>query len=506
MKKNKKLLLIIGIAAVLLIGLMFLLIFLPKSGSDDTATIDEGIAMEATTDSNGVHQVKIETDENGNIKNNSYGTLMDYVPAKISTIHVENTKGTLDIKSETPTDDDGNSETTTYTIVGFEDYALQSGAPDEIASCAASIEFKKVASLKEEDSAEFGFDEPRSTVTVNYTDNTKAVITVGDDAPQSAGTYIKFGDGDAIYLVESTAVSAFDYGLTDLMSLTINTSASDSSNSQASSISLSGSAFSDEIVLEPYTGDNVSASYRMTKPVECYANESECSKVDGAIRGLYAESVKMVNPSESQLSELGLAEPYAEVKAVYPDTTVDVLSSKPDSDGKVNVMLGGGNVVYVMASANLPWVSTSYEKLFSEYVLYPKMTSLSEISINNGDNTYDFELTSKEVTTTDDSGNETTSTNTTVKYQDKEIAIEDFSTFYDDLTLVKLADVKAENASGSPALSVTYKYSSDDSTDTVKYYLSDGERYVAEVNGTVAGHSQKAVINNLITAVAELVK
>lgn len=506
MKKNKKTLLIVGIAAVLLIGLMLLIIFLPKGGSDDTATVDEGIAMETMTDSNGVHQVKIDTDENGNIKNNSYGTLMDYVPAKISTIHLENSKGTLDIESETPTDDDGSSEATTYTLVGYEDYALQSGAPDEIANCAASIEFKKVASLKKEDSSEFGFDKPRSTVTVNYTDDTKAIIIVGDDAPQGAGTYIKFGDGDAIYLVDSDKVSAFDYGLTDLMSLTINTAASDSDNSKASSISLSGSAFPDEIVLEPYSGDKVSASYRMTKPVECYANESESSKVDGAIRGLYAESVKMVNPSESQLSDLGLAKPYAEVKAVYPDTTVDVLSSKPDSDGKVNVMLGGGKVVYVMASANLPWVSTSYEKLFSEYVLYPKMTSLSKVSIDNGDKTYEFELTSKEVTTTDDNGSETTSTNTTVKYKDKEIAIEDFSTFYDDLTLVKLADGKIEKASGSPALSITYTYSSDDSTDTVKYYSSDGERYVAEINGTVAGHSQKAVINNLMTAVAELVK
>ena len=85
-------------------------------------------------------------------------------------------------------------------------------------------------------------------------------------------------------------------------------------------------------------------------------------------------------------------------------------------------------------------------------------------------------------------------------------AIEDFSTFYDDLTLVKLADGKIEKASGSPALSITYTYSSDDSTDTVKYYSSDGERYVAEINGTVAGHSQKAVINNLMTSVAELVK
>ena len=48
--------------------------------------------------------------------------------------------------------------------------------------------------------------------------------------------------------------------------------------------------------------------------------------------------------------------------------------------------------------------------------MYPKMTSLSKVSIDNGDKTYEFELTSKEVTTTDDNGSETTSTNTTYTF------------------------------------------------------------------------------------------
>ena len=41
---------------------------------------------------------------------------------RISTINVENTSGTLDIKSETPVDDNGKTEKTIYTLVGFEDF------------------------------------------------------------------------------------------------------------------------------------------------------------------------------------------------------------------------------------------------------------------------------------------------------------------------------------------------------------------------------------------------
>lgn len=504
MKKNTKIFIIAAVAAVLLIGLMLLLIFLPKGDSNGMATYDEGVKMSVSVDENGVHQAKIITDKNGNIENNSYGTLMEYVPADISTIHVENSKGTLEVISYTPKNEDGKTEATQYTIKGYEDFDLQSGVADEIASDASQIDFSKVITLDKNKSSEYGFDKPRDTVTVTYTDKTKAIIYVGDDAPQSAGTYIKFGDSDTVYLVATDSVSAFDYGLTDLISLTINDSASDSDNSQASSITLSGSNFSDNIVLTPNTDGKISASYKITDPIEGYASDSESSLVEGAIRGLYAESVKMVNPSSSQLLELGLSSPYAEVKAVYPDTTVDIVSSKPDGEGKVNVMEKGGNVVYVMASEKLPWVTTSYEKLVSEYVLNPKMTALSNVSINDGKKTYNFVLSSKEVTTTDNEGSETTSTTTTVQYNKKEIDLSYFSTLFQNIAYTQLADHDSESAGGTPVLSITYTYSSDKSSDTVSFYETGANRYVASLNGTSVGHVHKSTVNKVAGQVADV--
>lgn len=504
MKKNTKILIVAAAAAVLLIGLMLLLIFLPTGEGDGTATFDEGVKMNVSVDEDGVHQAEILTDENGEIENNSYGVLVEYDTMEISSIHLENTKGTLDITSYTPTNEDGETDTTVYTVKGYEDFELQPGIADLIASSAAQLDFSKVITLEKEKASEYGFDKPRATVTVTYSDKTKAVIYVGDDAPQSAGTYIKFGDGDAVYLVTTDSVSAFDYGLTDLMSLTINDSASDSDSSQASSIKLSGTAFSQEIELVPNDSDKNSASYKIVKPSEQYASESESSLVEGAIRGLYADSVKMVNPSSSQLSELGLAEPYAAVSAVYPDITVDLISSKPDSDGNVYLMKKGGNVVYVMSSEKLPWVTTSYEKLLSEYVLSPKMTALSQVSINNGSKTYVFSVSSKDVTTTDDEGNETTSTVTTVKYNNKEIDVSYFSTLFQNISYTELADQEVSGGEKTAVLTVTYTYESDNSTDTVTFYETGDSRYLASVNGNSVGHVHKSAINKVIDQVDDV--
>lgn len=506
MKKNTKILIIVCAAAVILVGLMCLLIFLPKGdgSSNGSATYDEGIKMSTSTDKDGVHQAKIETNDKGEIDNNSYGTLIDYIPAQISKIHLENKKGTVDIKSYTPKDKDGKTQATQYTIVGYEDFDLQGGIADNIANNAASIEFSKVMTLDGGKDADYGLDKPRDTVTVTYTDKTKSIIYVGDDAPQSAGTYIKFGNSGTVYLVKTDAVSAFDYGLTDLISLTINDAASDNDNSQASSIEISGTNFSSPIVLKPNSDGKNSASYVMTSPVECYANENESSLVAGGIRGLYALSVKMVNPSSSQLSSLGFSKPYAKLKAVYPDTTVSLIATKPDSDGNVCLMTEGGKVVYTVSSDKVPWVKTSYDSLVNEYVLYPKMSALSEVSVNDGKKTYTFSLSTTEKKTTDDSGSESTTTTTTVKNGKTEIELATFSGFYENLAMVELADTKSDSKSGSPVLSVTYKYSSDGTTDTVSYYKSNGNRYVAVINGRVAGHAYQSKINTAIKQAASV--
>ena len=95
MKKNTKILIIVCAAALILAGLMCLLIFLPKGdgSSSGAATYDEGVKMSVTTDKDGVHQAQIQTNDKGEIDNNSYGTLMDYIPAKISKIHLRKQKG-----------------------------------------------------------------------------------------------------------------------------------------------------------------------------------------------------------------------------------------------------------------------------------------------------------------------------------------------------------------------------------------------------------------------------
>ena len=499
MNKKKGLIIAIAAAAVLTAAVL-VLIFVPKGDSEKSHELDMGVDMERSVDGNGLHQVEIKTDKNGNIENNSYGTLMEYYPANIREIHVENTKGTFDVESSTK-----GTEATVYAIKGLEDFDLQSGNPDAIANAAAKLTFTKVATLDKNKGAEFGFDKPRSTVTVSYEDDTRAVIIVGNDAPQQAGTYIKFGTGDAVFVTDTDTIAPFDYGVTDLISLTVNGAAESTENNEASSIKLAGSGFDKEIELVPNTNANYSASYEMTAPVSRLANEGESSIVAGGIRGLLASAVKMVNPSDKQLAELGLAEPYATLTAEYPDTTVELSASKPDADGNVNLMAAGKKVVYVISTEKVAWAATSYEKLCGEYACSPKMAKLTGMSVKAGGKTYDFTLKTKETLTTDDQGSETKSTVTTVTYGGKEVELGSFTAFYNNVALIELSDPKTDSKSGKEALAVTYTFE-DGSSDEVVFADAGTDSYIVTFNGENAGHSAKGDVTRAVKSIAEVVK
>ena len=113
-------------------------------------------------------------------------------------------------------------------------------------------------------------------------------------------------------------------------------------------------------------------------------------------------------------------------------------------------MKEGGNIVYTISAEKVPWVKTSYDSLVNEYVLYPKMSALSEVSVNDGKNTYTFSLSTAQKTKTDDNGSESTTTTTTVKNGKTEIELATFSGFYENLTMVELADTKSDSKNGSP--------------------------------------------------------
>ena len=279
--------------------------------------------------------------------------------------------------------------------------------------------------------------------------------------------------------------------MTDLIDKTITESASntDADNAQVSLMEVEVGG--ESIAIEPYTGDKYRTHYWMTKPKKCFAGEMEASRIEGGIRGLYADKVVMVNPSDGQIADLGLS--HASMHAEYPDVNVNLRASAPDSDGNVYVMAEGRNVIYQLSADKVAWADTSYEKLKGDYALSPKLTALKGLKINDRD----FTLSTRVSHTTDDEGNESTSTVTTVFEDKDEIQIEPFQSFYDEVSMIALADNTEANAGGSAELTLHYTFD-DDTSDTVEFYAAGDSKYVVAVNGDITGHARKSDITRVL--------
>lgn len=496
-KSRKPLIILIAVIAAVAI-LVALLIFL-RSQPNKSDEEFQSAELTLSVNDDGVHEADVALDEDGNILQNGSGALMSYVPADIKQIDVENKDGSFSVTSSTP-----SGESTVYKVVGLEDYPLQDGIADEIASHSASLEFTRVLSA-DADLADFGLESPRATVTVKYNDDTTSVIRVGDNAAGEAGTYVSFGTGKAVYLANTEDIEPFLYSVNNLISLEITDSNEDSENAEFTTLTLSGTHFDEPITIEPNKDEALGAAYILTSPVSMPANAIEGNDIAGNIRGLYAESVVCVNPSKDQLSSYGLSEPYATAKASYPDTDITLHTSSPNDDGTVYIYNPDKNVIYTIQLAAVCWAKTNLDLLMPENPLNVKVNHVTGVDFAAGDTDFTLDVSSTAQTVTDDDGNEQESYTTTAAYNGKELNEQNYNVFFQNLTTIKNLG-KAEEKGKDKVMSVTLHYDTDRAADTLNIYTSaDGSKYVMEFNSEIIGTVSRSYINDLIEGADNLI-
>ena len=494
-KRKPLLILIIAVAAVAILAVLLIVL---RINSKKTVTEETPAAEVSLSVNDGVHEANIALDDKGNILKNGSGSLLEYVPAQIKRIDVENQDGSFSVTAETP-----SGEATVYKVVGFEKYPLQEGVADDIAKHSSVIEFTRIIEANA-NLADFGLEEPRATAKVTYTDDTSSIIRVGNEAAGEAGTYVAFGTTKDVYLVNSSDVQSFLYSVNNFISLDITDKMEDSDNAAFSKATISGSHFDDEIVLVPNKDEAIEAAYLMTSPIEMPANAIEAGDIAGNIRGLYAESVVCVNPSEDQLASYGVDKPYAQINATYPDTDITLRCSAPKDDGIVYVFNPDKNVIYTIQLAAVCWAKTNVELLMPENPMNAKLRYIDEIAFSAGDTDFTLNVKTTVEETKDDSGNEQENVNSTASYNGKELNTDDFNVFFQNIAMIKNSGA-AESDGKDKVMTVTFHYTTDRSADTLTVYSGDGSQYIMAYNGKTIGTVSKTYISSLIEGADNLI-
>ena len=488
---------IILIAAVLAVAaLTVTLIMINKSPYPESGDSYVEAQLRSTVDEAGVHTVQAPTDSDGEPVQNGSGTLLNYIPANIERIEVSNPDGSFVINAHTH-----EGEATEYSLEGYEDFDLQTGMPDNVANDSAALSFITIASTGGR-LGEFGLDSPRATVTVSYNDATKAVIRVGDEAPASAGVYVAFGSTEEVYLVSDEAVDSFLYKLTDFISLSVTDSAENVDDSTFTRLTLSGSRYPESIVLEPNADEAIDCSYKLTSPIKTFAAEYAAADIAGSVRGLYASEVAAIIGSDSGLTKFGLSESYAEVKAEYPDVTVNLRASEADEAGDVYLVNLSGNrrVIYKIQLGAVSWANSSLEALTPDTALSVKREALASITLDTDDISVKIDVDTKTQTVENDEGESEEVTTTEAYIGGERMSDESFTTLFQDLKALP-CERSSVSASGKALLTISYAYSTGRSADELVIYDGGSGKYPVTLNGTAIGTTSKSYAEKLINSV-----
>lgn len=509
---------VIATVVILVGGLLAVIFFMPTCADPNEETVT---AATYPTDANGNEYAvdakgnKIENDEgvardnNGKIVVDGVVEITNQGPLEVTKIEIENESGSFTVLSETPTetttDAEGNesesTQQTVYTLVGFEDAQLQNGQAESIANQASNMATTRIIDIKGENLEDYGLDDPRAKVTTTFADGTVVKMDIGDDAPDSAGTYIKYTDGKEVYLTDVDLVNSFFFSPLDLLSLDITDSATTEENAEIESMTLSGSNFPKNVTIKPNDDETCGAFYKMTAPKEQFVNVIEGEDVTGGIRGLYATKVVYYHPSSDQLKKVGLNSPAAKIEAKYADVTYKLSATAADSDGNVYLCNHDTNIVYQIAASSVPWAESSYEALKYEYVAKPIQEKLSSIEVTADGKTYKFGI--EKVTNTDDDGNEVTSYKIT--YGDEQLNESRFSTFFDNLTNVQHSGLaEDQKAQGKAVLTVKYNYNNGKESDTISYYQGENRKMLAVTNGASDCYVFETYTDKIIADVAKV--
>lgn len=514
-KKTKKLsksalwIIISCISVFVIMAIVIVLLLLPEKQDTYDKELDEGTEIHLVIDEGGEHQANVVLNEKGELENNSYGTLVEYTPSDIVKIEVENKSGSYTVLSETPVTVDEETgeettDTTIYTLVGFEDIELQPGSADTIANDVAALTFTSVADPVGENAADFGFDNPRATVRTTYSDDTSTTIIVGDSAPSQLGEYVMFGDSKTVYVVATDAVDGLLFSVLDLVSLSVNSSASTTENAEFEALTLKGDAYGTTIELRPNEDKAIDSSYVMISPEKMYISEVEAANITGAIRGLYAQKAVCVNPSALQLSQYGLKNPYAQLSAIYPDTSITLKASEPKND--LVYLIADSNIIYEIKAEYVPWIYTNLNKLLPDTVINPNFSSLTNIMVTDSSGSYDFKVTTVTDTVENSEGITEEVESTTALYKDERLDEDNFYVFYQNICNMENAGTTAENGKGTPALTIELSYSTGRNTDVIKVYPTGNTKYIATLNGKTVCLVYKSYCTKFSQCVQDLIQ
>lgn len=419
----------------------------------------------------------------------------------VTSIDVTNSTGSFEVVRTAEATDDGNA---TYAIAGWEDLPTDTSTIWTLPNNASSLEADGVVEENCSDLTKFGLDKKTAiAVTLHFADGSDYAFRVGNAVSGGSDTYVAPADTDTVYTVRTSLVANFSKASTDFLSKTVLEEPAEDDYPIVNSVKVERKDIDYVLELDydknSAKSDSLSgsvATHVMVSPVPAYLSPDRSKDVTNGMFGLKADSIVYPHPTEEQLAETGITDPFATATMACDDGNTYVLkignrfTEKDDSGTETayyNIYLDGVDVVYRIAESDCCWATVTPTDVASRLVLATYVWNIGDLTVKaEGEEDMHFEVKA------------TSKKDAAVKLNGKEIDAERFRLFYTFLLKTVAEEVKLDgDTSGTPLAEIQLSTKDGKKLHDYTFYKIDDFTCLIAVDGQSAYTTRMSYLDTL---------
>lgn len=346
-------------------------------------------------------------------------TLSDESADNVKQISVTNATGSYEVvrvkaeKTTTATDATDSTDSTsttetesaTFRISGWEDIPTNESLLGTLANNTASLQADQCVEEHATDLDKFGLGKDATQVSMQFDDGTTFAFRIGGSVSGASCNYFALADSDTVYAVKTSLLANFSKADTDFLATTVLEKPDDDNMPTINTVTIERKDLDTPIVLEHRDtsndgeSGNTQSTHKMTSPISAYLSVERSKDVIEGLFGLSASKILAVRPSEQDLEDYGISDPFAtltlecEGGTTYTLKIGDVVTeaddiSTDDSTATTStattyypVQLDDGNVIYAIAADKCPWATITPTSLASKMIFTTYVWDISELDV-----------------------------------------------------------------------------------------------------------------------------
>ncbi len=397
-----------------------------------------------------------------------------------------------------------------FTIDDYAEFRQNSTVMGAAGRCVTAINAQALVEEHAADLEKYGLADgsPKAECDVTLKDGTKYSVYFGIDSPEGNTRYMRLADSDSVYTVLSNSSGYFYYRPEDFLSLSVTEELTNNNTAPTIDhlvITRRDFDFDVEFIDDSknHSIDDVGAasSQVMISPVYAYLDITNSNAIIYGIWGLTAMNVAVVRPTEAQLEEYGIADPFCEVNLDaelqnYNLKIGNVASYELDQNGEPTTnpasyycYYNGIDIIYEFAVSEIPYVSFQPIDILSSSMTSNYIYKLDYIDVEfSGDNPahYNMNLT----------GNPEEQTLSAI-IDGNEVDAEEFKQLYIFMLKCPIDDLCFEDPGDSPLICRIDFRNDDGSGDILEFYDTGANRVTIKLNGTTSFSQPKGYLKVL---------